>query len=323
MFAIRFAAATIALFLGVGGWAHAKTQPLTYVSSIEAAGNGAIVIDARSGSTCAEQSLTDARCLPSSDFLGPHGRLASSADIAWVLGSAGLSGAETVLVIGDNPTERDFVAGLLYLFGQSRVSVLARGIGTIDAPRGPGQTRANIRTAVWQAPVRSTAFVFKNELRELLTTTPAPLLLDGRAENAYWGNTVDGVRSGHLPGADHLPASILRSDVARGAALGPVGRTAIVYASHAIDGIAFMTLVIAGTGTPVRVYPGGWAEWAADGTLPIDAASYPSTSLAKPSITHTLDTSPLLTIAAAVGLGAILGVVAMIMIGAVRRGKVV
>ena len=39
--------------------------------------------------------------------------------------------------------------------------------------------------------------------------------------------------------------------------------------------VAFFTLLRAGAGVPARIYPGGWAEWAADGSLPADAATYP------------------------------------------------
>ncbi|MBT3361957.1 MAG: hypothetical protein HN403_20225, partial [Rhodospirillales bacterium] len=245
---------------------------LRYVAAVP---KGAVVLDTRRGEACEKQSLAGARCLSAQAFLGPHERLAGFANIAWVLGSAGLSGAESVLVVGDVPQQRDFVAGLLYLMGQSQVSVLTRGMKTTGASSGPGQGRAMVRTAVWQAQARSNTLVFKNELRDMLASQPAPVLLDGRSEKAYWGETVAAARGGHLPGADHLPADSLRADIARGRALGPAAKDAVVYGRHAVDGIAFMTLIVAGTGTPVRAYPGGWAEWASDGGLPADAETFP------------------------------------------------
>ncbi len=268
-------ATAVTLFLAAAGPARAEVAALRYLTGATAVSSGTVVLDTRPGAVCEKRSPVNARCLPAEDFLGPHGRLAGFANIAWVLGSAGLTGAESVLVVGNNPRKRDFVAGLLYLMGQTQVLVLARGLKTDGASFAPGQPRAMSRKAVWQAPARATAMVFKNQLRDLVASQPGPVLLDGRSEKAYWGETVNALRGGHLPGADHLPAARLRAEIRRGEALAPKPENAIVYGGNAVDGIAFMTLVIAGTGTPARVYPGGWTEWAADGSLPADAETYP------------------------------------------------
>jgi hypothetical protein len=49
----------------------------------------------------------------------------------------------------------------------------------------------------------------------------------------------------------------------------------VAYAHDAVEGVSFFTLLRAGAGVSARLYPGGWAEWAADGSLPADAATYP------------------------------------------------
>ena len=266
-----------------GGEVLAAAPPLQYVNDPAAAGNGAIILDVRSARECEKQSLAGARCLPAADFLGPHDRLAGFAAIAWVLGSAGLNGGRSVLVVGDDPLKRDFVAGLLYLMGQARVSILTRRLKAAGLPFAPGKERAMTRLVIWQAPARTNALVLGNELRALLASRPGPVVLDGRGEKAYWGEAVNAARGGHIAGADHLPAARLRADVAGGKALGPQTEDAIVYARNAVDGIAYMTLITAGTGMRVRVYPGGWDEWAADGGLPADAVSYPMPApLSKP-----------------------------------------
>ena len=174
--------------------------------------------------------------------------------------------------------------------------------------------------------------VFKNQLRRLLASRPGPVLLDVRSEAAYWGKTVDAARGGHLPGADHLPAGRLRADVVRGQAFGPAAGGAIVYARHAVDGIAYMTLIVAGTGTPVRVYPGGWAEWAADGGLPADAESHPASTPAQgvpdvPAVPGVLSEgapTSWTTIAATGGFGVLLGIMlAMAGLRALKHRKAV
>ena len=255
---------------------RAEKGELLYVSEIASNKNQSIILDTRPIKKCKKLTLAGALCLPANDFLGPHGRLAGFAEIAWVLGSTGLTGLESVIIVGRDPIKRDFVAGLVHIMGQAHITVLTKAINLLKGLKGPGQERAAIRTAIWQALPRNKTIIFKHELHNLLTTASSLILLDGRPEKSYWGETVSAVRGGHIQGADHLPARQLRRDIVRGQALGPSINDAIVYAHHAVDSIAFMTLITAGTGTPVRAYAGGWAEWAADGRLPADAESFPT-----------------------------------------------
>jgi thiosulfate/3-mercaptopyruvate sulfurtransferase len=255
-------------------------QELSYVS--EAAPvlqAGAAVVDTRPVAACRERSLKGARCLPPAEFLGPHGRLAAIPDVLWILGTAGLSGEETVLVVGEEPAARDFVAGLLHLAGQRRIAVLrapmSRGLGLPPGSFAAGIARAMVREKVFQAPMRDDLWVLRHELAERLAQRLPVILLDGRSESEFWGETVRAARGGHVPGAESLPAQALRAAIGRGERIGPLPREAVAYAHNALEGIAYYALLRAGAGVSVRLYPGGWAEWAADGGLPADAATYP------------------------------------------------
>ena len=265
----------IGLLLGLAGAASAEGMPLRYVDETALGSKNMIIVDARPADMCEEATLPGARCLPAEDFLGLDERLAGFANIAWVLGSAALTGDEHVLVVGGNPVRRDFVAGLLYVMGQKAVSVLTTGVAAMKVKLEAGDPRGMLRTKIWQAQTRDQSLVFVNELKILLAGKSTALLLDGRAEKAYWGREVRAARGGHLPGAQHFPATELRADVARGKANLPVRGDVIVYARGPVDSIAYMTLVMAGTGTQVRVFAGGWAKWAADGALPADAETHP------------------------------------------------
>ncbi len=267
--------ATTGLLTNLVSYACADGLPLHYVDQKAIAGDEIIILDARPADLCEDATLPNARCLPAEDFLGLDQRLAGFANIAWVLGSAALTGSEKVLVIGGNPVRRDFVAGLLYIMGQKDISVLSKGVSKLKAELEPGEPRGMLRTKIWQAQARDEALVFVHELHNLLKGAGKPILLDGRAEKAYWGKEIKAARGGHLPGAQHFPASELRTDVARGKANPPVKNKAIVYGRGAVDGIAYMTLIMAGTGRDVRVFPGGWAKWASDGALPADAETHP------------------------------------------------
>jgi len=150
------------------------------------------VIDSRPLADCKRASLPGARCLPASDFLGPQRRLPSERDILWLLGTAGLAGSEAVLVIGEDATARDFVAGLLYLAGQKSVHVLTGPLPRLGNRSGGGQARGMVRGAVWTAPMRDSLWVLGADIvRDKPTLVdasgPKPTAADGVviADDAY------------------------------------------------------------------------------------------------------------------------------------------
>lgn len=261
---MRRAVALAALLFALAAQA---AEDFAYVRAMPAE-QGMVAVDARPLADCREKSLAGARCLPAEDFLGPHKRLPSARDILWLLGTAGLSGAESVLVVGQDAAARDFIAGLLYVAGQRSVHVLTEPVGRAleKGAAGPGRARGMIREAVFAAPMRDALLVLRDELR-----AQRPLLLDGRTENEYWGETARAARAGHLPGAVSLPALQLRS------ATRPVlpEGAAVAYAHDAYEGLAYLTLLRAGHGVAAKLYAEGWAEWAADGALPADAVAFP------------------------------------------------
>lgn len=256
--------------------AAGAAEDFAYVRAVADA-PGAVVVDARPLAACREKSLVGARCLPAADFLGPHNRLPNARDLLWLLGTAGLSGSESVLVVGQDAVTRDFVAGLLHVAGQRRVRVLAEPVGRLLAGGGDnsaGRERGMVREAVYEAPMRDDLLVLRDELRA--QRWPHSLLLDGRTPEEYWGETARAARTGHLPGAVSLPAAQLRAALDPAAAR-PVlpGREAVAYAHDPLEGFAYLTLLRAGHGVAAKLYAEGWAEWAVDGALPADSVSYP------------------------------------------------
>lgn len=251
---------------------------LSYVTTVP--GDAAtVVIDTRPQQRCFAESLAGARCLPPEDIFGPHGRLASIRDIAWVFGTAGLSGAETVLVAGDDARRRDVMAALLFLAGQSQVQVLLPPLsglleGPAKPPHSPGRGRGMVRDPIYQAQAREGLWLLRDELLAQLGNADTPRILDGRPAAAYWGETIRARRGGHLPGAEPAPAGELRRALAEGRRELQTGGPVIAYAHDPYAGLAYLTLLRAGLGVDARLYMGGWREWAEDGGLPVEAATY-------------------------------------------------
>lgn len=272
------------LLLSVIPVTQAAERDFIYTENFEATSEATTVIDTRILETCEAASLPNARCLPAASFLGPHGRLANFRDIQWLLGTVGLDGYERVLVIGNNRTEKDFVAGILYLAGQAKVEVLSKMPQPSALTEG-GTARSITREKIFQAPMRDHLLILRDELATLIKAGAPLALLDGRNEDEYWGERVRAIRGGHLPGASQLPINRLRWDLKTNTATLPATPDPIAYAHNARQGIAYFTLLHAGAGVNARVFPGGWAAWAVSGNLPADNATYPDARPSKTKVT--------------------------------------
>ncbi len=271
-------AAILAMGLVPGLRVAAASDAFGYVGGV-ASLDGVTVVDARARGACIRRSLRGAHCLPAADFLGPHGRLASFRQIFWLLGTAGLSGREHVLVVGDDPVERDFVAGMLYLCGQARVSVLtapiAQGAGWPLSQLGPGTPRAMTRSPIYQATMRDDDLVLRTDLARKLVAGDAPPLLDGRSGAEYWGERIRAWRGGHLPGAQSVPMDSARRELDAHRLELPKDRSFVAYGHDAFESVAYFTLLRAGSGIPARVLVDGYADWANHPDLPLASQTYP------------------------------------------------
>jgi len=230
------------------------------------------VIDTRPHGRCERASFPGARCLNPTDVFGPHDRLANISGLLWALGSAGLAGSERVLVVGDRPADRDAIAGLLFIAGQSRIDVLSGKVRDALKNRkpAPGTPRSTTREVVFQAPMRSTHIVLRRELLGEIRSNEPPLILDGRSDAEYWGADIRASRGGHIPGAVHAP-------MAAGSTIAPIApvpeKRPIAYGNGPRDSLAYLVRLQA-AGIDARIYLEGWSGWASDGALPADAMTF-------------------------------------------------
>lgn len=264
----------LALLLTAGGPLDAVSAPIDYRQS--AGGHEEAIVDVRPEAACRDGTLPRARCLPVTELVGPLRRLANLSGMLWMLGSAGLTGDEHVLVVGERTEQKELMAGLLYLAGQRQISVLVPPVTGSAGTAGlhPGQPRSRTREVVYTAPVRDHRIILRDELRRLIEAEDAPPLMDGRSESEYWGQRVRGLRGGHLPGAELLPADA----VANGGKEGGIpafdeAHRWIVYGHDAAEGLVYLSRLVAQGIEPV-LYLEGWTGWASDGALPVDSLTF-------------------------------------------------
>lgn len=264
-----------------------------------------LAIDTRFESECRDASLANTICLPPGQLIAGHNRLANFSGLFWLLGTAGINGSEHIVVIGEDTKKRDFMAGWLYVAGQSQVTVVDNPLSellTDEQPKVPGRLRSTTRQVVFTAEPRTQLLLLKTELKHALESQKTPVLFDGRSESEYWGQSSTASRGGHIPGAIHLKnPSTLASEIPD---------SALAYANDSVTGLAYLARLKANH-IDAKLYLGGWVEWAADGSLPVDAASYPLASRRTPnkpvtqhsdSSASTLNPTPVTLIAALVAI---------------------
>lgn len=244
------------------------------------------ILDSRRTKECQKASLKGARCLPISDVLGSGKSLANFSGLLWLLGTVGLTGSEHVVIIGDKRHEQEFWAGVLFIAGQRKISILTKPLKSIAQNQlAPGTTRSKSREKVYQSTMRADQIILRSDLLRIVRSHNAPIIIDGRSANEYWGNEVNAMRGGHVPGAQLLPLGRVRLTSGKSPLLHiSKGDQVISYSRNSYDSLIYLT-VLRARGVPAKIYLEGWQGWASDGALPADNVSYRN-RLAPPNAAH-------------------------------------
>ena len=128
------------------------TSELGVIAALESP----VFADTRNVDLCVEGSIRGALCLPPSHFLHPDGTPASFRDVNWLAGAFGLDPAATVVVFGRNESDTAFVAGMVFLLGQSRVVIWQGDDRTLlgSGERGAGRLQGILRSRFYTAAMR-------------------------------------------------------------------------------------------------------------------------------------------------------------------------
>lgn len=248
------------------------------------------VLDVRPQKQCIENSVAGAVCMPLEDLFADNSRLANFSGVFWLLGTLGLSGAETVTIVGASERRRLVMAGLLYAAGQREIVIFNGNLnkliatesgessGRLEIEFAPGSKRSTTRTQVFTELSRTHLLLTRSELIQIVSDMNQggahTLLLDGRTESEYWGRQLRAIRGGHIPGA------VLVKDMAQ---LSEFDRKeAIVYGHDPVAGLALLAQFLLSKpetgqgerGVEIQAYLGGWREWGSDTSLPVDAETF-------------------------------------------------
>ena len=259
--------AWFAVLVAVAGAAHAD---ITFDNQPDT--TGTFILDVRSEAECERASLAGASCLATNRVLGPNRRLPNVSGLLWLLGTVGLTGDEHVVIVGDSDEDKTFMAGLLYLTGQKKITVMTQRLSELkSAAMAPGAARSRTRQKVFQAPMRDDSVILRRELLMTIAANQPVTIVDMRSEAEYWGRKLRAPRGGHIPGAilfspDDAPAR---------------GSSVIIYGHDTVDGLVALARLVSQGGSG-RALMDGWAGWAADGALPVDALTFADTSRHQP-----------------------------------------
>lgn len=251
--------AWLTVLAALAGAAHAD---ITFKDRPEAPGT--FILDVRSEAACEKASLAGASCLAASRVLGPNRRLPNVSGLLWLLGTVGLAGDEHVVIAGDNDEDKAFMAGLLHLAGQKKITVIKPRLSDLKAAAmAPGAMRSKTRQKVFEAPMRDDKIILRNELSMAIAANQPLTIIDMRSEAEYWGQKLRASRGGHIPGAIlHSPGDVPAK-----------GSRAVIYGHDTVDGLVALARLVSRGGS-VRVLMDGWVGWAAEGALPVDALTF-------------------------------------------------
>jgi thiosulfate/3-mercaptopyruvate sulfurtransferase len=170
---------------------------------------------------------------------------------------------------------------LLRWFGHPCVSILDGGLQAWVASGGKLSTDVPVASeGDFRVKEPPDGWIVEKAEAQRLSRDGRTLILDARAPERYRGEIepID-ARPGHIPGATSAPWSevlehgrLKDADALRRQFLALGARTdesAVVYCGSGVTAcLPLVALSIAGL--PGKLYPGGWSEWANDGSLPAE-----------------------------------------------------
>ena len=174
----------------------------------------AVFVDTRDVETCASASIDGALCMAPPELLHQDGTPASFRGINWLAGTFGLDPATAAVVFGDDRTDSEFVAGMLFLLGQSRVVIWQGDLHSMptSVKHGTGRRRGILRSLYYASPVRDGYIALDDDVRRFfgagsVSEAAVPV---GDADASVWRREEDGTLLVLAGGARDAVAGLAR-----------------------------------------------------------------------------------------------------------------
>ena len=156
----------------------------------------AVFVDTRDIEACARASIDGALCMAPRELLHPDGTPASFRGLNWLAGTFGLDPAAVAVVFGDDRTDSEFVAGMLFLLGQSRVVIWRGDLHSMPASvkHGTGRRRGILRSLYYASPVRDGYIALDDDARRFFGagSVSEAAVPAGDADASVWRRDEDG-----------------------------------------------------------------------------------------------------------------------------------
>ena len=174
----------------------------------------AVFVDTRNIEACASVSIDGALCMAPPELLHPDGTPASFRGINWLAGTFGLDPAAVAVVFGDDRTDSEFVAGMLFLLGQSRVVIWRGDLHSMptSVKHGTGRRRGILRSLYYASPVRDGYIALDDDVRRFFGAGSASeaAVSVGDADASVWRRDDDGALLVLAGGARDAVAGLAR-----------------------------------------------------------------------------------------------------------------
>jgi 3-mercaptopyruvate sulfurtransferase SseA len=214
------------------------------------------ILDVSNGNGYSRSHIKGALLLPSRSFLNDEGALKSVPELATILGNAGVSRSDPIVVYSDNPGEAAFAFWVLSYLGQDDVRLLDGSLGDWKAEGLPTDSSQSMRSASEYTPSPKSEILadydyVKAGSAQIVDARPFTELSKGRIPNSISLESSKVLIGGKLRDGTGLKDlfSTLRKD-----------RPIVVYSDDYYQmSLSWYALQLMGYES--RIYT--WADWAA------------------------------------------------------------
>lgn len=173
------------------------------LKSLESVSSSDIVLDVSNGDGYSRSHIKGALLVPSKNFLNSEGMLKSAQDLADVLGNAGVSNSDSIVVYSENPSDATFAFWILSYLGQNNVKALDGSTKDWSEANLPVDSAQSTRKAVTYTPnlksdLLASYDTVKGSGTQIIDVRPFTEFGKGRIPNAIYLDPAGVLKNGKI-----------------------------------------------------------------------------------------------------------------------------